>query len=92
MTTEQDRDELRDELTGWPIGIGYYQTSVGVDEARDMADAILASPWLASQRSRAIHQAVALVCHGEQHHDEHIRYCVPLLAEADRIEGGATNG
>ncbi|MGN6723346.1 MAG: hypothetical protein ACTHJM_12120 [Marmoricola sp.] len=35
------RDVIRDELSGWPIGSGYYQTTVGTDEARDMADALL---------------------------------------------------
>ena len=35
------RDEIADELSGWPIGAGYYQTQIGIDEARDMADAVL---------------------------------------------------
>lgn len=35
------RDEIADELSGWPIGTGYYQTTVATDEARDMADAVL---------------------------------------------------
>ena len=35
------RDEIADELSGWPIGSGYYQTRVAMDEARDMADAVL---------------------------------------------------
>lgn len=34
-------DEIADELSGWPIGAGYYQTRVAIDEARDMADAVL---------------------------------------------------
>lgn len=37
-----DRQELADELSGWPIGDGYYQTSVATAEARDMADAVIA--------------------------------------------------
>ena len=36
------RDEIAEELSGWPIGVGYYQTRVAIDEARDMADAVLA--------------------------------------------------
>ena len=36
------REEVVDELSGWPIGTGYYQTQVGIDEAREMADAVLA--------------------------------------------------
>ena len=36
------REEIAEELNGWPIGSGYYQTRVAIDEARDMADAVLA--------------------------------------------------
>ena len=40
-----DRDEMvrvvRDEIAGWPIGSGYYATSVSVDEAREMAAAVV---------------------------------------------------
>lgn len=36
------RDEVRDEIAGHPIGSGYYGTSVGVDEAFEIADALLA--------------------------------------------------
>lgn len=36
------RDLIRDELAGWPIASGYYSTAVSVDDARDMADAVLA--------------------------------------------------
>ena len=31
---------LSEELSGWPIGSGYYSTSVGTDEAKGMARAI----------------------------------------------------
>lgn len=31
---------LSEELSGWPIGSGYYSTSVGTDEAKDMARTI----------------------------------------------------
>lgn len=33
----------RDEIAGHPIGGGYYATSVGVDEASEIADALLDS-------------------------------------------------
>ena len=36
------KDDIAEELTGWPIGTGYYQIQVAIDEARDMADAVLA--------------------------------------------------
>ena len=36
------REEVRDEIAGHPIGSGYYATSVGVDEASEIADALLA--------------------------------------------------
>ena len=36
------REEVRDEIAGHPIGSGYYATSVGVDEAAEVADALLA--------------------------------------------------
>lgn len=37
------RERIRDELAGWTIGSGYYSTMVGVDEAGEMADAVLAA-------------------------------------------------
>lgn len=33
-------EQIVDELAGHPIGSGYYQTTVSVDEAREMAQAI----------------------------------------------------
>ena len=36
------REEVRDEVAGHPIGSGYYATTVGVDEAAEIADALLA--------------------------------------------------
>lgn len=33
-------EEIRDEIAGHPIGSGYYQTTVGVDEAREIAENI----------------------------------------------------
>ena len=41
LTDDERLDVIRDLLGGWPIGSGYYQTTVGGDEAREMADAIL---------------------------------------------------
>lgn len=35
------KERIRDEIAGHPIGSGYYQTVVGVDEASDIAAAIL---------------------------------------------------
>lgn len=35
-------EEVRDELSGWPIRSGYYGMSVGTDEAHEMAEAVLA--------------------------------------------------
>ena len=40
--SESMRDRIRDELAGWVIGSGYYATAVSVEDARDMADAVLA--------------------------------------------------
>lgn len=44
MTTTKEtlRDELADEIAGHPIGSGYYSDSVGMDEARYIADTLLA--------------------------------------------------
>lgn len=36
------REALRDVLAHWPIGSGYYSTSVDLAEAAEMADAVLA--------------------------------------------------
>lgn len=40
-----ERDALRDEIAGWPIGGGYYATQIAVDEATELADAILAAGY-----------------------------------------------
>ena len=37
------RERIRDELAGWTIGSGYYSTTVNVDEAGEMADAVIAA-------------------------------------------------
>jgi hypothetical protein len=41
--TDRLTDLIRDEISGWPIGTGYYQTSVSLDEARDMTESIVAA-------------------------------------------------
>lgn len=41
--TDDEREALRDELAGWVIGAGYYQSMVGTSDAAEMADAILAA-------------------------------------------------
>lgn len=33
--------EIRDYLAGFPVGSGYYETSVSVDEAREMAQIVM---------------------------------------------------
>lgn len=38
------REEIRDLLAGWQVGSGYYATSVLVDDAAEMADALLSGP------------------------------------------------
>ena len=35
--------ELRDILAGWPIGDGYYGTSISIDEAKELAEFVLKS-------------------------------------------------
>lgn len=34
-------ERVRDELAGWPIGSGYYGVTVGIDEAQEMAAAVV---------------------------------------------------
>ena len=56
MSTDDLRAKLRDELSGFPIGTGYYQTTVGTNEAREMADALL--PIIDAHTAALIKQAV----------------------------------
>lgn len=37
----KERDELAEEIAGWPIGSGYYSTSIGPDDARKIADDLI---------------------------------------------------
>ena len=46
------REEVRDEIAGHPIGGGYYATSVGVDEASEIADALLARFTITPEEDR----------------------------------------
>ena len=41
-TAQPTAEDVRDELAGWPIGHGYYQTQVSVDDAAGMAATVLA--------------------------------------------------
>lgn len=34
-------EQVRDVLSGWPVGSGYYTGQVGTDEAREMAEAVV---------------------------------------------------
>ena len=45
------RDRIADVLSGHPIGSGYYGTSVGMDEALDMADEIIEDLGLVVERT-----------------------------------------
>ncbi len=42
MTEPSLRERVRDAVSGWPIGSGYYQTAIHFDEAQEIADAVLA--------------------------------------------------
>jgi len=42
LPTRPDWEAVRDEIAGHPIGSGYYGTAVSVDEAGEIADAVLA--------------------------------------------------
>ena len=45
------RDRIAEVLCGHPIGSGYYGTSVGRDEALDMADEVIADLGLVVERT-----------------------------------------
>lgn len=40
MTGADVTGQLAEEIAGWPIGSGYYGTSIGTDEAREIAAAL----------------------------------------------------
>ena len=88
------RETVRDEIAGHPIGSGYYATTVGVDEAAEIADAVLS---LLPGRSEAEVAAEALRDAADEWHAEHYgtRPAVTtedLLDRADRLaaDGGAS--
>ena len=45
------RDRIADELAGHQIGTGYYAASVGMDEAREMAQAVIDDLGLVVERT-----------------------------------------
>ena len=49
--SDELRDRIADELAGHPIGTGYYATSVGMDEAREMAQAVIEDLGLIVERT-----------------------------------------
>lgn len=59
MSTDDLRAKLRDELSGFPIGTGYYQTTVGTNEAREMADALL--PIIEAHTAAAVAEVRELI-------------------------------
>lgn len=60
MSTYPTREELRDELSGWPIHSGYSATTVGIEDATGMADAILALFPPVEKVKAAVGEQVAL--------------------------------
>ena len=56
--SDELRDRIADELAGHQIGAGYYAASVGMDEAREMAQAVIDDLGLIVER------AVRVVDHG----------------------------
>ena len=48
------RDRIAEVLSGHPIGGGYYGTNVGVDEALDMADEVIADLGLVVERTARV--------------------------------------
>lgn len=63
MTEQEEREALRDDIAYWPIGSGYYQTSIGIDEARDIADHLVELGWhRQGQITEAMVEAAAIAC------------------------------
>ena len=44
------RTRIADELSGWPLGSGYYQTTVSPEEAAGMADAVITALGMREER------------------------------------------
>lgn len=98
-------EEVGDELSGWPIGSGYYATQVGTDEARDMADAVLAlcasQPTVAQVRGQVARELEALLPTDDEvadpqpcsaGHDCHEAARYVTVRRAQRIARGETKG
>ena len=49
--SDELRDRIADELAGHQIGAGYYAASVGMDEAREMAQAVIDDLGLIVERA-----------------------------------------
>lgn len=87
VTSLPSVEDVRDEIAGHPIGSGYYSTTVGVDEATEMARAVLA---LLPGRTEAEVKAEALreAAPGCNCEDDYAW----LNDRADRIEKGEGRG
>ena len=98
-------EEVGDELSGWPIGSGYYATQVGTDEARDMAEAVLAlfasQPAVAQVREQVARELEALLPTDDEvadpqpcsaGHDCHEAARYVTVRRAQRIARGETKG
>ena len=75
-----EREALTDELAGWPIGSGYYRTSVAVGEAQDMADALIAAGWSrtpapADATGDLVRAVEAVAASIEKSHPKHGQLC-----------------
>lgn len=44
-----DTDELRDVISGWLIGTGYYSVEISIDEAQNIAQAV--KNWLTGKEN-----------------------------------------
>lgn len=101
--TDAEREAVRDELAHTTIGSGYYAMSVGVDEAREMADEVLAAlaPFVAAREAQAAAKALRDAAAALELPKADDRWSVDLgyygeahwLRErADRIERGESDG
>ena len=58
--TDAELTDVRDALSGWPIGNGYYSTQVSVDEARELSALALdaLAPHVAAREAQAAAKAL----------------------------------
>lgn len=65
-------ERVRDEISGWPIGSGYYGTKVATDEAAEMAvaavDAALPQVTTVDEVTALPHRTVLVSAEGEIFH------------------------